>query len=73
MACWFGPFQPIHALVCERLRETSVGIRDADPRGGYVEHDLAAMETERRDRQIKQLQRQASHFNLALVPAEQAA
>ena len=39
----------------------------------YVERDLAAMETERRDRQIKHLQRQARHFDLALVPAEQAA
>ena len=39
----------------------------------YVEQDLAAMETERRDRQIKHLQRQARHFHLALVPAEQAA
>ena len=39
----------------------------------YVERDLATMETERRDRQIKHLQRQARHFNLALVPAEQAA
>ena len=39
----------------------------------YVECDLAAMETERRDRRIKNLQRQARHFNLALVPAECAA
>ena len=39
----------------------------------YVEPDLAAMETERRERKIKHLLRQASHFNLALVPAEQAA
>ena len=39
----------------------------------YVERDLAAMETERRDRQIKHLLRQARHFGLALVPAEQAA
>ena len=39
----------------------------------YVERDLAAMETERRDRQIKNLQRQARYFDLALVPAEQAA
>ena len=39
----------------------------------YVERDLADMETERRDRRIKHLQRQARHFNLALVPAEQAA
>ena len=39
----------------------------------YVERDLAAMETERRDRQIKHLQRQANHFNLILVPTEQAA
>ena len=39
----------------------------------YFEQDLAAMETERRDRQIKHLQRQARHFHLALVPAEQAA
>ena len=39
----------------------------------YVERDLAAMETERRDRQIKHLQRQARYFNLALVPTEQAA
>ena len=39
----------------------------------YVERDLAAMETERRDRQIKHLQRQARRFSLALVPAECAA
>ena len=39
----------------------------------YVERDLATMETQRRDRQIKNLQRQARHFDLALVPAEQAA
>ena len=39
----------------------------------YVERDLAAMETERRERQLKHLQRQARYFNLALVPAEQAA
>ena len=39
----------------------------------YVEPNLAAMETERRERKIKHPQRQASHFNLALVPAEQAA
>ena len=39
----------------------------------YVERDLATMETERRDRQIKNLQRQARHFNLTLVPEEQAA
>jgi len=39
----------------------------------YVERDLASMETERRERQIKNLQRQARYFNLALVPTEQAA
>ena len=39
----------------------------------YVERDLATMETERRDRQLKNLQRQARHFNLALVPIEHAA
>ena len=39
----------------------------------YVERDLAAMETERRDRQIKHLLRQARHFGLTLAPAEQAA
>ena len=39
----------------------------------YVERGLAAMETERRDRQIKHLRRQARYFNLALVPSEQAA
>ena len=39
----------------------------------YVEPNLEAMETERRDRQIKHLQRQARRFNLALVSAEQAA
>ena len=38
-----------------------------------VERDLAAMETERRDRRIKHLQRQARRFDLALPPAEQAA
>ena len=39
----------------------------------YVERDLATMETERRDRQIKNLQRQARYFSLALVPVEEAA
>ena len=39
----------------------------------YVEPNLEAMEAERRDRQIKHLQRQARRFNLALVSAEQAA
>ena len=39
----------------------------------YVERDLAEMESERRDRQIRHIQRQARHFNLALVPLEQAA
>ena len=39
----------------------------------YVERDLADMETERRDRQVRHLLRQARHFNLALVPVEQAA
>ena len=39
----------------------------------YVERDLADMETERRDRQVRHLLRQAGHFNLALVPVEQAA
>ena len=39
----------------------------------YVESDLAALEAERRDRQVRHLQRQAKHFNLVLVPAELAA
>ncbi len=39
----------------------------------YVERDLAEMEAERRDRQIKNLQRQAKHLNLMLVPVEEAA
>ena len=39
----------------------------------YVERDLAEMETARRERQIKNLQRQARRLKLALVPAEQAA
>ena len=38
----------------------------------YVERDLAALETERRDRQIKNLQRQARYFNLTLLPADAA-
>ena len=48
-------------------------LRNSDRGEEYVERNLAAMETERRDRQIKHLQRQARHFDLALVPAEQAA
>ena len=40
---------------------------------GTFTQDLATMETQRRDRQIKNLQRQARHFDLALVPAEQPA
>ena len=39
---------------------------------GYVARDLAALETERRDRQIKNLQRQARYFNLTLFPADTA-
>ena len=40
----------------------------------YVDKGIAHFETERRDRQIRHLQRQARHFNLALVSAsEQAA
>ena len=39
----------------------------------YVERGIEHFETERRDRQLRNLQRQARHFNLALVPAEQAA
>ena len=39
----------------------------------YVEKGMAQFETERRERQLRHLQRQARHFNLALVSAEQAA
>ena len=39
----------------------------------YVDKGMAQFETERRERQLRQLQRQARHFNLALVSAEQAA
>ena len=35
----------------------------------YVERDLAAWETERRDRMVANLQRQVKRFDLALVPA----
>ena len=40
---------------------------------GYVEKGMAGFETERRERQLRHLQRQAKHFNLTLVPTEQAA
>ena len=39
----------------------------------YVERGIAHFESERRERQLRHLQRQARHFNLTLVPAEQAA
>ena len=39
----------------------------------YVDKGMAQFETERRERQLRYLQRQARHFNLALVSAEQAA
>ena len=39
----------------------------------YVERGIAHFESERRERQLRHLQRQARHFNLALVPAENAA
>ena len=39
----------------------------------YVERDLAEMEAVRRERQLKNLQRQARRLNLKLVAAEQAA
>ena len=39
----------------------------------YVERGMAQFETERRERQLRHLQRQARYFDLALVPAEQAA
>ena len=38
----------------------------------YVERGIEHFETERRDRQIRHLQRQARHFSLALVPVEAA-
>ncbi len=39
----------------------------------YVERGMAEFETERRERQLRHLQRQARHFNLVLASAEQAA
>ena len=39
----------------------------------YVEKGMAGFETDRRERQLRHLRRQAKHFNLTLVPAEQAA
>ena len=39
----------------------------------YVERDLAAWEAERRERQIRNLKRQARRFDLTLAPLEQAA
>ena len=39
----------------------------------YVDKGMAQFETERRERQLRHLQRQARHFNLALVSADQAA
>ena len=38
----------------------------------YVARDLAAWETERRERTIANLQRQARRFELAVMPAEAA-
>ena len=35
-----------------------------------VERGIEHFESERRDRQLRHLERQARHFNLALVPAE---
>lgn len=39
----------------------------------YVDKGMAQFESERRERQLRHLQRQARHFNMALVSAEQAA
>ena len=39
----------------------------------YVPRDLAEMEAERRERQLRNLRRQAKRLDLALVPAEHAA
>ena len=39
----------------------------------YVEKGMAGFETERRERQLRHLRRQAHHFNLTLVPVEEAA
>lgn len=39
----------------------------------YVERGIEHFENERRERQLRHLQRQARHLNLALVPAEQVA
>ena len=39
----------------------------------YEDKGMAQFETERRERHLRHLQRQARHFNLALVSAEQAA
>ena len=39
----------------------------------YVDKGMAQFESERRERQLRHLQRQARHFNMALVSAEQIA
>ena len=39
----------------------------------YLDKGMAGCETERRECQLRHLQRQAQYFNLALVPAGQAA
>ena len=39
----------------------------------YVERGIEHFDNERRERQLRHLQRQARHLNLALVPAEQVA
>ena len=40
---------------------------------GDIERGIGHFETERRERQVRHLQRQARHFNPALVSAERAA
>ena len=41
--------------------------------GAYVEKGIEQFESERRDRQLRHLQRQARRFNLASVEAEEVA
>ena len=65
----------IEALIAQVARRIeSLGVGESTKLAKYlVRPGMAGFETERRERQLRHLKRQAKHFNLTLVPAERAA
>ena len=67
---WLDPPRAIKATAHQLARLIYAMLTRGE---GYVEKGIEHFETERRDRQLRHLQRQARRFNPALVEADQVA